>query len=101
MQREQFQSNLETELRVWLIDQKPKNLSEAAKLTDQFVAVHKAERPGMKGHEFKLKSSAESSAECRKFGGEVVHVGILALQAKGISCFGWEVRQKLRVLEYL
>ena len=36
-----------------------------------------------------------------KFGGEVVHVGILALQAKGISCFGWEVRQKLRVLEYL
>ena len=28
-------------------------------------------------------------------------VGILALQAKGISCFGWEVRQKLRVLEYL
>jgi len=38
---------------------------------------------------------------CRKFGGEVVHVGILALQAKGISCFGWEVRQKLRVLEYL
>jgi len=38
---------------------------------------------------------------CRKFGGEVVHVGTLALQAKGISCFGWEVRQKLRVLEYL
>jgi len=31
----------------------------------------------------------------------LVHVGILALQAKGISCFGWEVRQKLRVLEYL
>jgi len=30
IQREQFQSNLETELRVWLIDQKPKNLSEAA-----------------------------------------------------------------------
>ena len=35
---------------------------------------------------------------CRKFGGEVVHVGTLALQAKGISCFGLEVRQKLRVL---
>jgi len=30
MQREQFQSNLDSELRVWLIDQKPKNLSEAA-----------------------------------------------------------------------
>ena len=25
---------------------------------------------------------------CRKFGGEVVHIGTLALQAKGISCFG-------------
>jgi len=24
----------------------------------------------------------------------------MALQAKGISCFGWEVRQKLKVLEY-
>ena len=33
----------------------------------------------------------------QEFGGEVVHVGTLALQAKGISCFGWEVRQKLRV----
>ena len=32
MQREQFQSNLDSELRVW-IDQKPKNLSEA----DQYV----------------------------------------------------------------
>jgi len=38
---------------------------------------------------------------CRKFSGEEVHVGTLALQAKGISCFGWEVRQKLKVLEYL
>jgi len=60
IQREQFQSNLETELRVWSIDQKFKNLSEAAKLADQFVAVRKAERPGMKGHEFKPKFSAES-----------------------------------------
>ena len=33
----------------------------------------------------------------KKLGGEVVHVGTLALQAKGISCFGWEVRQKLRL----
>ena len=37
----------------------------------------------------------------KKLGGEVVNVSTLALQAKGISCFGWEVRQKLRVLEYL
>jgi len=45
MQHEQFQSNLDSELRVWLIDQKPKNLSEAARLADQYVAVPKADRP--------------------------------------------------------
>ena len=50
MQREQFQSNLDPELRVWLIDQKPKNLSEAARLADQYVAVRKADRPVYKGH---------------------------------------------------
>jgi len=44
MQREQFQSNLDPELRVWLIDQKPKNLPEAARLADQYVAVRKAEQ---------------------------------------------------------
>ena len=44
MQSEQFQSNLDSELRVWLIDQKHKNLSEAARLADQYVAVRKADR---------------------------------------------------------
>jgi len=44
MQLEQFQSNLETELRIWLIDQKPKNLSEATRLADQYIAVRKADR---------------------------------------------------------
>jgi len=56
------------------------------------------------GHSSKVQTNYYYSwryQNCRKFGGEVVHVGILALQAKGISCFGWEVRQKLRVLEYL
>ena len=50
MQREQFQSNLDPELRVWLIDQKPKNLSEAARLADQYVAVRKVDCPVYKGH---------------------------------------------------
>ena len=49
-----------------------------------------------------VRTSVDIGASAKlEFGGEVVHVGILALQAKGISCFGWEVRQKLRVLEYL
>jgi len=42
MQREQFQSNLDSEMRVWLMDQKPENLSEAARLADRYVAVRKA-----------------------------------------------------------
>jgi len=51
MQRAQFQSNLDPELCVWLIDQKPNNLSEAARPADQYVAVRKADRPVYKGHE--------------------------------------------------
>jgi len=35
MEREQFQSNLDSELRVQLTDQKPKNLFESARLADQ------------------------------------------------------------------
>jgi len=67
MLREQFQSKLDSELRVWLIDQKPKNLSEAARLADQYVAVRKADRPvykgqesSSKGHVTKPKSFGES-----------------------------------------
>jgi len=48
MQREQFQSNLDSELRVLLIDQKPKNLSKVARLADQYVAVRKADRAAYK-----------------------------------------------------
>ena len=61
MQREQFQSNLDSELRVWLIDQKPKNLSEAARLADQYVAVRKADRPMYKGHSSPSKGHVTKS----------------------------------------
>ena len=67
MQCEQFQSNLDSELRVWLIDQKPKNLSEVVRLADQYVAVREADRPTSKGHqstsegyEYKSKPFGES-----------------------------------------
>jgi len=55
MQREQFQSNFVSELRVWLIDQKPKNLSEAARLADQYIAVRKTDRPIYKVMNFPQK----------------------------------------------
>ena len=41
---EQFIETLDSELRVWLIDQEPKGLSDAAKLADQYVAVRRASR---------------------------------------------------------
>ena len=33
----------------------------------------------------------------KKLDGEVVGVDSLVLKARGISCFGWEVRQRLMV----
>jgi len=42
---EQFTTHLEAGMRGWLIDQKPKTLSELPRLADQYVAVHAAERP--------------------------------------------------------
>jgi len=58
MHCEQFQSNLDSELRVWLTDQKPKNLFEATRLADQYVAVRKADRPAYKSHEPASKGHA-------------------------------------------
>ena len=44
IQSEKFLSDLDHELRVWLIDQKPKTLQDAAKLADQYAAVRKGFR---------------------------------------------------------
>ena len=65
MQHEQFQSNLDPELRVWLTDQKSKNLFEAARLADQYVPVQKADRPVYKGQE---SSSKGRVTKPRSFG---------------------------------
>ena len=65
MQRQQFQSNLDSELRVWLVDQKSENLSEAARLADQYVAVRKADRPIYKGPE---SSSRGHATKAKSFG---------------------------------
>ena len=46
VQLEQFDTVLEPKLRSWLLDQKPKSLTEATKLADQHVEVHTASRPG-------------------------------------------------------
>ena len=41
---EQFRECLDTDLSVWLIDQKPRTLSDAAKLADQYTAIRKNKR---------------------------------------------------------
>jgi len=56
--------NLDSELRVWLIDQKRKNLIEAVRLADQYEAVRKADRPIYKGHE----SSKGHATKPKSFG---------------------------------
>ena len=68
IQREQFNSSVDTDLRLWLIDQKPKTLADAARLADQFVAVRKAERPTFKGHDWKTKPIIESGRGKTGFG---------------------------------
>lgn len=40
---EQLTSVLESDIRLWLLDQKPKTV-EVAKLADQYTAVHEAGR---------------------------------------------------------
>lgn len=41
---EQFRENLDADLTVWLIEQKPRTLSDAARLSDQYVAIRKTKK---------------------------------------------------------
>ena len=41
-QLEQFNTCLDSDLRSWLLDQKPKHMSEAARFADQHIAIHTA-----------------------------------------------------------
>jgi hypothetical protein len=47
---EQFHECIDNDLRNWLIDQKPKSLIEAARLADQYVAVHKQYKLGYRSN---------------------------------------------------
>jgi len=56
---EQFNTSLDSELRSWLLDQKPKNMSEAARLVDQHVAIHTAGHFNESLHNWKLQSHVQ------------------------------------------
>ena len=56
-QMEQFTSVLETDVRLWLLDQKPKTLVEAARLADQYLAVHKASHVVQKSSHWKSNAT--------------------------------------------
>ena len=59
---EQFQNCIDADLRMWLLDQKPKTLSEIAKLADQYTAVHRAGRVDRKPQDVKFKPSVPQPA---------------------------------------
>jgi len=48
---------------MWLLDQKPKTLTETAKLADQYNAVHRASCGDRKPHEGKPKQIASQSGD--------------------------------------
>ena len=52
---EQFQNCIDPDIHAWLLDQKPKTLSETAKLADQYIAVHRAGRIDQKQQDGKSK----------------------------------------------
>jgi len=45
----------DSDLRSWLFDQKPKNMSEAVRLADQRVAIHTAGRPGQSSRDWRQR----------------------------------------------
>jgi len=60
---EQFQTSIDTDLRMWLLDQRPKTLVETAKLADQYTAVHRASRVDRKPHDGKPKQFVSQSGD--------------------------------------
>lgn len=60
---EQFKECLDSDLAVWLIEQKPKTLSEAARLSDQYTAIRKnKQQDTFKNKSFSNKMFNESFA---------------------------------------
>ena len=56
---EQFFSVLPDELKLWLTDQKPKTLPQAAQLADQYVALHKSVSQKTNGQGSKVESTSD------------------------------------------
>jgi len=55
LQLEQFNTCLDSDLRSWLLDQKPQNLTEAARLADQHVAIYSAAQLGQSSRDWKQR----------------------------------------------
>ena len=78
LQMEQFNSVLENDVRLWLLDQKPKSLAEAVKLADQYVAVHKPGRTTQKTFDGKSKTSFNGH-ENKSYAQSLVHLELLLI----------------------
>jgi len=66
LQLEQFNTCLDSDLRSRLLDQKPQNLTEAARLADQHVAIHSAGPPGQSSRDWKQRQHHQGGSP-RKF----------------------------------
>ena len=54
---EQFLETVSVDLKIWLVDQKPKNVDEMARLADQYVALRKQSNQGQKSSTDSQKAS--------------------------------------------
>ena len=64
---EQFNENLEGDLRLWLLDQKPETLTEAANLADQYIAIRKQAKRQGQANGFPNRSVKPGPASPNKF----------------------------------
>ena len=57
---EQFLETVSVDLKIWLVDQKPKNVDEMARLADQYVALRKQSNQGQKSTDSQKASIAHN-----------------------------------------
>ena len=63
---EQFLETVSVELKIWLVDQKPKNVDEMARLADQYVALRKQSNQGQKSSTDPQKASIAHNMSFQK-----------------------------------
>ena len=82
---EQFTTHLDPNMRSWLIDQKPTTLSELARLADQYVAIHQADRPNKPPQNSKIGQVFQKSGNYHPQKGQVMHHDAGSKHSEGVG----------------